>query len=245
MGPDRACGSPGCPPFSGWPWDLRWDGARHGPVSPSVGGRMHCDDLGSRKDLLVDDEDESDDIQHGKRREGKPYFPLLAGRPLLGDPAPNRRQPENDQRNADFNGLIDTLMENGITVPIRCAKGRESVEQQQVQDDHSPDNVCRRLQPFPVLPELPLRRSISRSQEREGQENYEESGHEEAMPGEPAEYTPGEVRRNSCCDRVRDAYNREHDAVPPPEGSDPPRSGQGDNRCNRHSYEEADLTPRS
>src|SRR5438128_1629729 len=65
------------------------------PSLVSVRGWIERKGHESGEDLLVDDEGHCGDIEHGKRREGHPHYPLPALRPLLGDPAPHRRQPEN------------------------------------------------------------------------------------------------------------------------------------------------------
>jgi hypothetical protein len=77
-----------------------------------------------------------------------------------------------------------------------------------------------------VTQRFPLRWSIGRHQEREGQEDNEKTSHQENMTSEPAEYPSGEIRRDSCGGCVRDTYNREHDAVPAPGRSDPSRSSR-------------------
>src|SRR5215468_5825549 len=68
------------------------------------------------EDLLVDDEAHRGDVEHDERREGRPYHPLSALRPVLGNPAPYRRQPENDQRDADRDRLVEAMVEDGHAV---------------------------------------------------------------------------------------------------------------------------------
>jgi len=67
----------------------------------------------------------------------------------------------------------------------------------------------------------------------------EQPGQQEGVPGEPAEHAAGEVGRDGRGRRIRDAYDREPDAVPPPEGCDPLRPSQGNQRGNRYGYVEA------
>jgi len=96
---------------------------------------------GSRKDLLIDDEGHRGDVEHRERRSGKPYQPLPALGSLLDDPTPHRRQPEDNQWDADRDGLIEALVEDGITIAVSGAERLEAIKQQQVKDDESPDLI--------------------------------------------------------------------------------------------------------
>src|ERR1700733_4916620 len=106
-------------------------GVGNWPLRSSVGQGMHRDDLGAREDLLVDDEDEADEVQRGEWRQGQPYLPLLAGRALLGDPAPDGRQPQQDQREADRGRLVEALVEDGVAISLSGAEGPEPGQQQE------------------------------------------------------------------------------------------------------------------
>src|SRR6266550_742189 len=182
----------------------------------------------SLEDLLVDDVSEPEDIQRSKRHDGKPYQQRPAYRPLLNDPAAHRRQPEHDQRDAYGDGLVEALVEDRVAISLRCAEGPEPVEQQQMKEDESPDDVGHPLQPLPVLPELALRRGVGGRQNGESQGDDEEPGEQEGVPGEPAEHPPSEVGGDGRGGGVCDTNDREPDAVPPPEWSDPLRPGQRD-----------------
>src|SRR3984885_8644670 len=210
----------------------------------SVRWRIQRHDLEPGEDLLVDDEREGEQVQGGHRRNGAPYLPLLAGRALVGNPALHRRHPEQDQREADSPDLIKALVEHRVAVTLRPIEGMESVEQRQMEDDHAPDQVGQLLQLLPVRPELPLRRRVGREQDRHRYENDEEPGHQEGVPGEPAEDPARETGRDGSCGPVRDTDEREEDAVPPPERRIPPCSGQRDKRSYRDSYQESGLAAR-
>src|SRR5262249_37276838 len=107
-------------------------------------------------------------------------------------------------------------------------------------DGEEPDDVRHPLQLLPVLPEFSLRRRVGRGQDRQGQRDDEEPGQQERVPGEPAEHTPGEVGRDGRGGRGRDTYDREPDAVPSPERSDPLRPGEGDQRGDRQGDVQAE-----
>src|SRR6202161_1024213 len=210
----------------------------------SVRWRIQRHDLEPGEDLLVDDEREGEQVQGGHRRNGAPYLPLLAGRALVGNPAPHRRQPQQDQREADGQDLIKALVEHGVAVTLRPIEGMESVEQRQMEDDHAPDQVGQLLQLLPVRPELPLRRRVGREQARYRYQNDEEPGHQEGVPGETTEDPAGATGGDRSSGRVRDSDEREEDAVPPPERRIPPCSGQRDKRSYRDSYQEGGLAAR-
>src|SRR5271170_723102 len=150
-------------------------------ASRSVRRGTHGEGLGSGEDLLVQDEREAEDVERGHGRDGQPHLPLLAGRSRVGDPASHWRQPEDDQRDADGDGLVEALVEDGVAVSLRPAEGREVVEQQQVQDDERPEDVGRPLQPLPVPAQPPLRRRIGRDQEWYGHEDHEQPGQQERV----------------------------------------------------------------
>src|SRR6266516_7648667 len=188
----------------------RWAG-RPPTAAASVFQGINGNGADPLENLLVDDEGEPEDVQHSERHDDKPYQPRPAFCPLLGDPAPHRRQPENDQRDADGDGLIEALVEDGVAIPVRCAEGLEPVKQQQVKEDESPDDVGHPLQPLPVLPEFALRRGVGRRQDREGQGDDEQPGQQEGVPGEPTQNTPGKLRGDSRGGRVSDTYDREPD----------------------------------
>src|SRR5215469_18134584 len=207
----------------------------------SVRRGMEREGHGAGEDLLVDDEGHRGDVEHGERREGEVHRPLPALRTLLDDPAPYRRQPENDQGDADRECLVEALVEDGHAIPISRAEGREPVEQQQVHDGEEPDDVGHPLQLLPVLAELPLRRGVGRSQHRQGQGDDEEPGQQEGVPGQPAEHAAGEGGGDGRGGGVGEADDREPDAVPPPQGSDPLRPGQRDDRRNRQGGIEAEY----
>src|SRR5207253_8627119 len=109
----------------------------------------------------------------GERQSSKPRPPMLASRPLPGDPAPRRRQPENSQRNTDRDRLVEALVENRVAIPVRRPERREPVQQQQVGDEQPPDYICHLVQAFPVSAKLSLRRGVGGGQQREGQEDYQ------------------------------------------------------------------------
>src|SRR5215470_6016969 len=202
---------------------------------------MDHDGHGAGEDLLVDDEDHRGDVEQDERGEGSPHYPLPALGTQLGDPAPYRRQPENDQREADRDGPVEALVEDWVTVAVRRAEGLEPVEQQQVHDGEEPDDVRHPLQLLPVPSEFALGRGVGRGQHRQGQGDDEEPGQQEGVTGQPAEHSAGEVGGDGRGGRVRDAYDREPDAVPPPQGGDPLRPGQGDDRGDRQRYEQAEY----
>src|SRR5262249_23643722 len=122
----------------------------------SVRRGMHQDGHGSGEDLLVDEEDHRGDVEHDERGEGQPYHPLSALGPLIGDPAAHWWHPEKDQREADRDGPVEALVEDRVTLAVRCPQGLEPVEQQQVHDGEEPDAVGHPLQLLPVLAELAL-----------------------------------------------------------------------------------------
>src|SRR5689334_5785203 len=209
----------------------------------SVRRRVHRKAHHSGKDLFVDDVNHPDDIRRADHRDEKPYLPFLAALSLADNPALHRGDPEDDQREAYRDGLVETLVEDGVAVSLRSLEGLESVEQQQVNDDQRPERVGHALDRLPVFPEPSLRRGIGRRQDRDAHQDDQEPRYQEGMPGEPAENAPGEVGRNGRSGRVRDSYQHEHDAVPAPQGREPPGSGYGNKRGNRHSQEEGYLTP--
>src|SRR3984885_3056351 len=211
----------------------------------SVRWRIQRQDLEPGEDLLVDDEREGEQVQGDHRREGAPYLPLLAGRALLGSPALHRRQPEQDQRAADGQDLIEALVEYGVSIALRPVEGMESVEQCQMKRDHAPEEVGQLLQLLPVRPELPLRWRVGRKQDRYRYQNDEEPGHQEGVPGEPTEDPARETGRDRSGGRVRDSDEREEDAIPSPQRRIPSRSGQRNQWSNRDGYQKGRFAARA
>src|SRR5215467_4154301 len=152
----------------------------------SVRRGCHRDDLVSGEELLVHDEREREEVQRDERHEGDPHLPLLACRPLVGNPASYRRQPQNHERKADGENLVEALVEDRITITLRPIEGVESVEQPQVNDDQRPECVRHTLHALPVLPECLLQPGIRGNHHWHGQKDDEEPGQKEGMPGDSA-----------------------------------------------------------
>jgi len=129
----------------------------------------------------------------------------------------------------------------GFPINIRAPKGRDRREATGG-GRSSPDKyvvLCSRFQYF----QTSLRRSISRRQEREGQGELRGIRPRGSYARRAGPITPPAKYVVIAAVIASAMHTTEtHDAVPP-RGSDTSRYGQGDNRCNRHSYEEADITP--
>src|SRR5271154_659542 len=74
----------------------------------------------SLEDLLIDDEDHGDQEERENRRDGYPDQPGPAFLLTSGDPALDRRQPQEQQEEAGRPVLVEALVEDGVAVTSKA-----------------------------------------------------------------------------------------------------------------------------
>src|SRR5580698_723037 len=74
----------------------------------------------SLEDLLIDDEDHGDQKEREDRRDSYPDQPVPAFLLTSGDPALDRRQPQEEQEEAGSRVLVEALVEDGVAVTSKA-----------------------------------------------------------------------------------------------------------------------------
>src|ERR1700691_838592 len=91
-------------------------GVRVAHQIPLFGAWVLGEGVDALKELLVEDENETEHEQHEKWRDNCVYQPVPAFLLARGDPALDWRQPKDQQEEAARRVLVEALMEDGVTI---------------------------------------------------------------------------------------------------------------------------------